>query len=401
MNACPVSGPQAGVARDVLHAIDCNVQAFSKAGYLALAGPDSFLSAAVASLLVIYVGMMGFRLMFGVGNPRLGMVGIAALKIGLVLTLAFNWTVFQTLVFDLAIRGPLEVAGVISESMAGDQEALADDPLTGIQLIYDELGQDIAAPGMASPSSTGVPSPVAQSPATPDNPEAANGAAALARVREIFLYAAIGVPAVAMIAIGILTTVGPLFIALSLLGETAGLFLGWLRALLSFTILSMLTWITNLVMLTTLEPYLLILHKARLLNAPDPQAAGTVAMLLPIFAAAQAVLAIGAIIIGCGLRIARRPAMATPPTEAPRQPSPPVVTMSRARLLAQTLQPWSGREQQAFGLADNASTRTTRTIEAVARRRGEAPPPGARPTASASYRRPSAFERRRNREGEN
>ena len=48
---------------------------------------------------------IGYRLLFGEG-ARLTDAPMIALKIGAVLALVTNWSLFQTLVFDLAERAP-------------------------------------------------------------------------------------------------------------------------------------------------------------------------------------------------------------------------------------------------------------------------------------------------------
>ncbi|MEO0031834.1 MAG: hypothetical protein RIS94_1592, partial [Pseudomonadota bacterium] len=403
MIGCPVPDAAMGVVHGTLYSISCNVEAFSQGGYEALSGSASFLPQAVTALMVLYVGLLGFRLMFGVGDTRLGDVGVMGLKIGFVLTLAFNWTVFQTLIFDVALDGPLQIADTVSGAMADGGSVLAGDPVDGLQLVYDELGRD--ATGSAQ-SPGGAPSAGAQSASLPaPGDAAANGAVGavgagvpaapgaerLLRAQTVLLYATVGTVAVAIVALGILAAIGPLFIALAVLGETLGLFIGWLRAMLAFTILSTLAWLTNLLLLTTIEPWLIALREGA---EAAREGAGIVAIIVDVFAAAQIVLLGSAGIIACGLRLVPRPrnALLAEPDRSRQASLPP--SLSRVERLALDLQPSAmasrrdgGSRGHAQAAGRSAGAGSSRSAQSVAA--GRPLPPG------ALQRRQSPFERLR------
>ena len=119
MSACHAMPLDAGLIRDILGSVDCNVQAYSAAGYLALTGPGSPLPAALTTMLTIYVVMLGYRMMFAVGSTRLSDTPLIAMKIGVILAVTLNWSVFQTLVFNFDTNAPLEIGRLISHPMAG------------------------------------------------------------------------------------------------------------------------------------------------------------------------------------------------------------------------------------------------------------------------------------------
>ena len=147
MNICPGPADNLGAVRGVLASVDCQVQTYAKAGFVALTGPDSFFPAALTSLLVIYVALIGFRLIFGIGQQRLADAPMLALKLGMVLAVALNWATFQTLVFNLAADAPMDVAQVMGGPLRGGTSHLAADPVNGLQTLYDELAKDAAAFG--------------------------------------------------------------------------------------------------------------------------------------------------------------------------------------------------------------------------------------------------------------
>ena len=64
-----------------------------------------------------------------------------ALKIGAIMALTLNWTTFQTLVFDLAYKAPVELARTVSGPM-GPRDG---DLVSGAQGAYDELLADAKA----------------------------------------------------------------------------------------------------------------------------------------------------------------------------------------------------------------------------------------------------------------
>ena len=115
---CPAPNVDAGVVKSVLSAVDCNVRYYSQAGYFALTGPDSVFPTALTLLLTLYVAIVGYRLLLGLGGARLADAPMMAVKIGFILALTLNWTAFQTLVFDVAIKAPVELARIVARPAA-------------------------------------------------------------------------------------------------------------------------------------------------------------------------------------------------------------------------------------------------------------------------------------------
>ena len=325
MNVCPGPADNLGAVRGVLASVDCQVQTYAKAGFVALTGPDSFFPAALTSLLVIYVALIGFRLIFGIGQQRLADAPLLALKLGMVLAVALNWSTFQTLVFNLAADAPMDVAQVIGGPLRGGISHLAADPVTGLQTLYDELAKDAAAFGKNA-----GPNPLVL--------QGGDAAAAqkLWNAQNTLFISTAGLLAVAMIAVGILATVGPVFIALALLAETSGLFFGWLRALVGAALVPLLGWTTTLILLVTVEPWVDDLAAGRTAGSLNPDMADTVSLMINVFAAAQAALVVGALVLASGLSLRRgsRETAAPPPAAIPASGAS---TLSRPAQLALAL----------------------------------------------------------------
>jgi type IV secretion system protein VirB6 len=150
-----------------------------------------------------------------------------------------------------------------------------------------------------------------------------------------------GALSISIIAVGILLTVGPIFIALALFEATRGLFLGWARALISAALAPMVCWMTITVMLVVLQPWLARLNPTGLTQAPDLDAATVCIALVFIFAAAQAAVVAGAAVIGAGLEFgsrARSPSGTDNRAPAARDPvAQDMLVLSRVERLAMQL----------------------------------------------------------------
>ena len=316
-----------GVVRDVLTAVDCNTRSFARLGYESLAASNSPFQTALTIGLTIYVALIGYRLLFGEG-ARLSDGPVIALKIGAVLALVTSWSLFQTLVFDLAERAPVEIAAIISEPLRVN--SLANDPVSGLQSSYDQL-KETAAALSHPPKSANDHAQVDYATAADALGMAANG----------LFVASAGLIAVLLIAVGLLTATGPLFIAMFLFFETRGLFVGWVRALAvsAFGLLS--AWSLTILMLHAAEPWLKTLTETDANGMADPHTALTTAIIVLVFCAAQFGLMLAAIMIARGFRLpARVPPRAgnqTVATQTALATTSPLDLISRPERLAEQL----------------------------------------------------------------
>lgn len=295
MSLCPVVPLDLGVVRGVLSTVDCHVRTYSQAGFLALTGPQSVFPTALNLMLVIYVAFIGYRMMFGLGGQRLSDTPVMAVKIGFILAMTLGWTTFQTLVFDLAMKAPLEVARIVAAPAVTSGARLAADPLTGLQSTYDQLTSAAAAFGeRAGPN-----------PKTLRGGDA-SAAEGLWAARTALFMSTVGIIAIATIGVGVLATIGPIFIALFLFETTRGLFTGWVRALLTAAFTPMVSWIALTIMLVLIDPWMTALARSRDAGNPDVQVANVLTAILFIFAAAQFALTAAAGVIVGGFELALR-----------------------------------------------------------------------------------------------
>jgi type IV secretion system protein VirB6 len=291
VNACALLD-KSGVIRGVLQSVDCQVQSTAESGYRALTGPGSVFPAALTAALTIYIAFLGYGLLFGASRVSLRQTPILAVKVGLVLTFALNWTVFQTLVFNLSMKAPLELAQTVARPSERSGAMLASDPLGGLQVTYDQLGAAASTFGkMAGP-----------------NPQALRGGEAatadgLWKAQAALFSSTAGLISIAIIATGVLSAFGPVFITLGLFEATRGLFIGWLRALIAAALIPAVNWLASVVMLIVIEPSLIKLAQGTVSSAPSMDTAASIGGAVLIFAMAQVVLAIAMVVVACGLRI--------------------------------------------------------------------------------------------------
>jgi len=321
-----------GVIRGVLATVDCQTRAYAQSGYMALTSGSSVFQTALTALLTIYVALIGYRMLFAQGSMRLSDAPGIALKVGAILALVTSWSTFQTLVFDVADRAPVEIAALVSAPMQeANGASLASSPIDGLQAAYNEFSETGAAYGkLAGPNAKGYSSPQA---AAAEATAAASGA--------LFIVSA-GVISAATLSIGVLTAVGPLFIVLALIPATRGLFVGWLRALAASALTPLVAWLLIVLMLSVLDPWVTALTEQRIAQRLEPQTAMSAAALVFVFAAGQAALIAGACVMALGFRLpaarSDRAARGAEPVRAPQAATAMAALPSRAERLALDLQ---------------------------------------------------------------
>lgn len=290
MTSCGVIA-DVGLVRNVLSAVDCNTRGFAQAGYESLTAPGSSFQMALTLFLTLYVAATGYRLLFATGGARLSDGPAIALKIGAILTLLTSWSVFQALVFDLAAHAPVEIARAVAAPLQGSG-GLASDPVAGVQFAYDQLSK--ASADFAKPARTAIE--------TGEDGRAA-AAQALSLASGILFMASAGLVAMITVAIGVLTAVGPLFVALFLFVQTRGFFVGWVRAIAAAAFALFGAWTLTVLMLHVLEPWLVALARRGADGLPVGQIGLTTATIVFVFAASQASLLLASIVVARGFRL--------------------------------------------------------------------------------------------------
>lgn len=376
--ACPTY-LDAGFVEGVMATVDCQGRSYAQGGYEALTQGSSLFGVALTALLTLYVALMGWRLLLAPDGARLSEAPGAALRIGAILALVASWSTFQTLVFDLADKAPVQIAAAVSAPWtSGGTQGAASRPLAQIDAAYTELRRTAAAFGRAAP-------PGAKGWMSAD---AASGES-LALAANALLVMSVGVIGGAKLAIAVLSAIGPVFIALALLQVTRGVFAGWLRSLAGAALTLLVGWSLIIVLLVVLSPWLSALADQREALALDTRTASSVSALVLVFAVGQGLLILAAWVAALGLRLP--PAVAPPvrgvsPATAGPEPAAAAVA-SRADRLAQALT----RDEARFESRSRIVVRPTSGTSPAA---SGPPGPGLRRSIGDSYRRPVAGRRR-------
>ena len=107
--ACPAISDDAFLS-SVLGHIDCQAQTLGASGYQAMAAGGSASSLILGGVLTIFIAIFGYRLILG-DTPDWRSGILTVVKLGVVLVLATSWPAFRTLAYDVALKGPAELAG--------------------------------------------------------------------------------------------------------------------------------------------------------------------------------------------------------------------------------------------------------------------------------------------------
>lgn len=209
-----------GVAQ-ALRAVDCLSAETTAAAFGRLFGANGALAPALTILLTLYIAVFAFSLL--TGRSRLGISALTprALTLGLVLTFATSWVAYQSVVWNLAVGAPDQIASVLTGSQGSATQIFADR----IDAIFNAIAEVATESGQ---SAQGAGSGAASGSFTPAN--------ILWLGALLLLVATVGVLVTARIALAIMLAVGPVFIIMGLFSGTRGLTVGWLRGLVLIAI---------------------------------------------------------------------------------------------------------------------------------------------------------------------
>ncbi len=290
---CAAPRAELGLVRGLLDTVDCNIREGVQGGYNAFFGPGSSLSAVITILLTLYVALLGFRLLTGRTDLRVGDLPMMAIKLGAVVMLTTSWASYQSLVFALLFDGPAEIANSLLAAMPMPQTVGPADIFARLQYTFDQLTQSASAlalvndePGQGpTAASAGLAAGSLVLQAAPGTDPAllkglspviqmrsalqggpAFGATALWLSSIILLVSTLGLLILAKLMLGLLLAIGPLFVGLLLFDTTKGFFEGWLRTALGFALVPLATVVFMAGLLASLEPSLAGLAAARAEN---------------------------------------------------------------------------------------------------------------------------------------
>jgi type IV secretion system protein VirB6 len=290
---CPAFAPEQGFAPAMLDFVDCHVQNVGAGGYQALAAPGSVLSLTLTGLLTLFVALFGYRMLLG-QSPALREGVLALVKIGIVLALATGWPAYRTLVYDVTLRGPAELAATVGQP--------AGLPGAGGGLVSRLGATDTALVALAI-AGAGVKPDTRSAELVPPQPANGFDTFALGTARMLFLTAAIGALAAVRLTAGLLLALGPFFIAFLLFEGTRGWFEGWVRGLGAAMLGALGSAILLGVQLALLDPWLTRLLAQRAADQAIPNAPTELLVVSAVFALALLGVLYAAARVAIGLRL--------------------------------------------------------------------------------------------------
>ena len=224
MSACPAFGADGpGGVAEALRAVDCQSGAAVASAFARLFGADGALGQALGLALTLYVGLLAVSLLTGRSNLSLSALTPRMLGLGLALTFATSWAAYQTVVWNLLVGAPDQIAGVLIGAKGSATELFA----ARLDQLFNAVAASAAAQGQGP---NGQPMALA-----PNSPASLLNLSAL-----MLLLGTVGVLIVARLALAALLAVGPVFILLAVFRGTRGLFEGWLKTSVLFAVVPLI-----------------------------------------------------------------------------------------------------------------------------------------------------------------
>jgi type IV secretion system protein VirB6 len=298
--ACPPLVPEAGFVRSMMAFVDCQAATLGAGGYQALAAPGSTLGLVLTGFMTLFVALIGYRLLLGYGpDLRSGMFAFA--KVAIVLALATSWPAYRVLVYDVALRGPAELAATIG---APGELPGAGGGLVDRLDVADRALVTLAILGEGRPPVRVDAAQVAEATQTVPQPYPGFNTFAIGGSRMLFLIGAIGGLAAVRMVAGLLLAIGPLFVAFLLFENTRSLFEGWLRVLAGAALAAFGTAIALGAELALVEPWLTDLLARRSADQWLPGMPTELLVVTTVFAIIIVAMLYGAARIAWGFRLA-------------------------------------------------------------------------------------------------
>jgi len=221
-----------------LRGVDCLASDMTASAFGRLFGSGGALMPALTILLTLFIAFFAFALI--TGRSRIGIRSLTPrmMTLGLVLTFATSWAAYQSVVWNLAIGAPEQLAAIVTGTQGSATQTFADK----IDVVFAAIQQTNSEQGGGQQQ---------QQAATTFSPQGLMWMGAT-----LLLLGTVGVLVTSRIALAVLVAIGPVFVVLALFPATRGLFAGWLRGLVMLAATPLFAVVGGTLMLELAVPVL-------------------------------------------------------------------------------------------------------------------------------------------------
>ncbi len=219
-----------GVAA-ALRAVDCTAGQVTSEAFGRLFAPGGSLATVLAILLTLFIAVFGFLLITGRTNLSVRSLVPRMITLGFVLTFATSWIAYQSVVWNLVVGGPNQIAGLLT-GVDGSATDVFAQKIDVVFLAIQEASQgqqDISA----------------------FSPQGMMWMGAM-----LFMLGTLGLLVTAKIALAIMLALGPIFVVMALFNGTRGLFAGWIKGVVMLALAPLFAVLGGTVMLELAVPIL-------------------------------------------------------------------------------------------------------------------------------------------------
>ena len=227
MSTCPTfgDGGPSGIA-EALRVVDCMSGEAASFAFSRLFGSDALLGQALTLALTLYIAFYAVGLLTGRTSLSVSSLTPRMMTLGIALTFATSWVAYQSVIWNLLVGAPDQIASLLIGSQG-----------SATSLFADRLDTIFAVVAQAAALTEANASGLQQSTSLASGPDLLWLSALL------LLLGTVGVLLVARIALAAMLALGPIFIICGLFEGSRGLFEGWIKAAVLFALTPLLVLI--------------------------------------------------------------------------------------------------------------------------------------------------------------
>jgi type IV secretion system protein VirB6 len=240
VSVCPTfdgAGPS-GIA-EALRVVDCMSGEAASFAFSRLFGSDALLGQALTAALTLYIAWYAIGLLTGRTSLSVSSLTPRMMTMGIALTFATSWVAYQSVIWNLLVGAPDQIASLLIGTEGSATSLFADR----LDTIFAVVAQAAAATEAAKAGLA-------------DTGSIASGPDLLWLSALLLLLGTVGVLLVARIALAAMLALGPIFIICGLFEGSRGLFEGWLKAAVLFALTPLLAVLIGGATIAMLSPML-------------------------------------------------------------------------------------------------------------------------------------------------